>query len=386
MVRWIGAVLIAFSTIFGILYNVQSFNNIIGKFVWPHQRYAIEKLSSLGGKYHHQTLTHEIDGKNYEVLLDIVKEIAPHEPYEGVRGIESKTLLNYVAKPGDPSIPIMSAPISLLFSQEGAYYAVTTLPVLREWIRSRENSQFFAALLAIFLAGIISDFWARQGSFWLRRRQRDRASTRIRFALSFLIIVIFLILSYMWLPGQNLRLIFLPWLVWALFLILWLSRSIWILIDRENDIFEDRSNARIDINGENVDVHLAKYDHVDREVTRYRDLQWQIGIITWAIYYGITWLADQSHKFANLPEKAYFSGLFLTAFLSSVFLLFCEHSANANRRQRRELEVNLRLSERWQFTERGEDTNRLGFRFSVGAFLIAIWLPPLVLLVFRIHG
>lgn len=135
------------------------------------------------------------------------------------------------------------------------------------------------------------------------------------------------------------------------------------------------------ISEEKRDVHLQRLDHVDAEVTRYRDLSWKIAGLNWAIYFAI----DRTFKeYTHWPKELYFIFLFLAAGVGTIFLLFCELSAHRNRIQRRELGIALRLIKRWNFTKRGTNLCRVGFWFSVGVFILAVWAPPLTMLFFRL--
>jgi len=106
----------------------------------------------------------------------------------------------------------------------------------------------------------------------------------------------------------------------------------WLSLEKLNERTQDASTDLPEIKDNRRDVHLTRLDHVDREVTRYRDLCWKIVGLVWAIYY----VLNQSRG-TFLEDIPYFICLFLTAASGTVFLLFCELSANRNRTQRREL-------------------------------------------------
>ena len=74
--------------------------------------------------------------------------------------------------------------------------------------------------------------------------------------------------------------------------------------------------------------------------------------------------------------------IFLIASSSTIFLLFCEHSTIRNKRQRRIIEGAMGMSV-LRYTYLGEDTGRPSFIFSVGVFILAIWLPVISMCLFQ---
>ena len=69
---------------------------------------------------------------------------------------------------------------------------------------------------------------------------------------------------------------------------------------------------------ERRDVHLQRLDHVDAEVTRYRDLNWKIAGLNWAIYFAI----DRTfNEYTHWPKELYFFFLQRTISLGKVVLI-----------------------------------------------------------------
>jgi len=190
-------------------------------------------------------------------------------------------------------------------------------------------------------------------------------------------------LIYLEILSLKLFAIFLYILYSILFIIIFCS-SVWYLISS----LEDRKIAPLrTIAKQRHDIHLSKLDNVRLEITRYRDLSWKIAGLSWAIYgVLITFFRLPENKCAlfnsPMPPLFYFF-IFLTALFSTTFLLYCEWSTIQNKRQRRELEKQLEINERWRFDLNSEEVLRFGFLFSIGAFLVAIWVP--ILIFFYIH-
>lgn len=127
-------------------------------------------------------------------------------------------------------------------------------------------------------------------------------------------------------------------------------------------------------------IRIAKYKLVSDEVTRYRNLEWQIGVYAWGVYYGVS-LFKEKHPY--FPDTMFVPIVFLTAVSATLFLIFCENTANRNREQRRELEIILGLDAAWRFTEGATLLSRPGFLVSMAIFLFAIWAPALIMTFFR---
>lgn len=147
-----------------------------------------------------------------------------------------------------------------------------------------------------------------------------------------------------------------------------------------------------DIDSENLTaIRIARYNHLNSEITRYRDLSWKIVGFTWAIYYalirsfntaGDTHEAFITHSYN--PGSYFFFFMFLTAVFAAIFHLFCEIMVCRNQEARRALEGVLgMLNSKWAHQGNQEDPCRFGFLFSVAVFACIVWLPPLFLLYWR---
>ena len=166
---------------------------------------------------------------------------------------------------------------------------------------------------------------------------------------------------------------------------------IWCLIDccLDEEGVNDDIEQEVDIvhklikqNDHCKDIYLEKYKHLNSEITRYRDLSWQIAALAWGMYYALNWLVTQKCLYFNLPREYFFFYIFLIASSSTIFLLFCEHSTIRNKRQRRIIEGAMGMSV-LRYTYLGEDTGRPSFIFSVGVFILAIWLPVISMCLFQ---
>ena len=127
------------------------------------------------------------------------------------------------------------------------------------------------------------------------------------------------------------------------------------------------------------EMYVAKYEQAWQEVTRYRNLEWQIIAFSWAIYYGALSICkdrDCYHLDLSFPELQVF--LCFAAICATIFLVFCEYSANSNRKLRRSLEEFMGLKKSFRFKPEGEDPYRFGSLVSMVIFLVFIWIPPFV--------
>jgi len=161
--------------------------------------------------------------------------------------------------------------------------------------------------------------------------------------------------------------------------------SLWIFFDLE---YEKDDSKEHETFPENRDIKLSKYTHVNDEITRYRNLSWQIVAFAWAIYYG-------TYSFLNLDREmehyllikvsrgGYVFFTCLIALAATIFLLFCEHTANRNKVLRRGLEERLELDTEFGYTPKSENLWRAGFWISVFIFLGVIWVPILLFLFFK---
>ncbi len=126
-------------------------------------------------------------------------------------------------------------------------------------------------------------------------------------------------------------------------------------------------------------MRLAKYEHLNDEIIRYRDLSWKIPTLAYGIYWGAR---------ALLSEAALGDGLIcffysLTAICATIFLLFCEHAVYRNKPQRREIEETMKLDSEWRYKISVEGPIKPRFLVSVGIFLLAIWIPPWIMFFYR---
>ncbi len=161
--------------------------------------------------------------------------------------------------------------------------------------------------------------------------------------------------------------------------------AFWILLD---SMYDDKQAEpllpRPSNNEDERQIRVAKYNQVYGEITRYRDLAWKIGLLAWAAYYGLNWVSTQQVTlFWKLPPDIFFLSIPLAALCATVFLIYCEHTANRNRRIRREIEEVLILDKEWRFKIEREDPFHPSLWVSVGIFLLFIWTPVLIMLLFR---
>ena len=176
------------------------------------------------------------------------------------------------------------------------------------------------------------------------------------------------------------------WTLLGFVLIVLFCIAFWALL---NKMYDDRPAEsllpRRSKNDDEREIRIAKYNQVYGEITRYRDLAWRIGLLTWAIYYGLNWVSTQSnsHLCWKLTPGIFFISIFITAFFATVFLMYCEHSASRNRIIRREIEEVLALDEEWRFKIGREDPFHPSLWISAGIFLLFIWTPVLIMLLFR---
>ena len=80
--RSIGWSLVFFSTICGILYNINFCNRFIGLIFWRYERQSIEELSKLNSQYQYQVLSLNRFPKSYERMIRLIKANVPYAPYE----------------------------------------------------------------------------------------------------------------------------------------------------------------------------------------------------------------------------------------------------------------------------------------------------------------
>ena len=144
---------------------------------------------------------------------------------------------------------------------------------------------------------------------------------------------------------------------------------------------------------ENRDIHIARYDHLNAEIARYRDLVWKIVAFVWTIYYALLQFLEKGTTAADakassvlvpLPKEWFFFLLFLAAIFATIFHLFCEIMVVRNQTRRRALEGVLGLIDpQWAHQENQENPWRLGFLFSIFVFGALTWVPPIVMLLLK---
>ncbi|GEM_PF-5922853 len=163
----------------------------------------------------------------------------------------------------------------------------------------------------------------------------------------------------------------------------------WRLVDEQT--FSPTTTNPSSINEGQRDIHEARYNHLNTEITRYRDLVWKVTAFAWAIYYALMQFAEgltiQTVSNSDLPKLLLPVGWLLIfciiiALFATIFHAFCEIMAVRNQDRRRSLETAMGLLDpNWAHQETLEQPGRIGFRFSVIVFGILIWAPPLIILV-----
>jgi len=172
------------------------------------------------------------------------------------------------------------------------------------------------------------------------------------------------------------------WFLLFIVLILCFCIATWFLI--ENFSSSDTERHEWHFGPSQRDIRLARLNHVEDEVTRYRDLCWKIGALTWGVYYGLNWVVTQEHHpYLWLPQWAFLLFAILAAGFATTFYLYCEYSTIRNKEQRRELQERLSLDARWRFKPGAERVWRFSFLVSATIFLCAIWVPPIAMIFFR---
>ncbi len=211
----------------------------------------------------------------------------------------------------------------------------------------------------------------------------DRFSEKVAF-----IVTALLSLFSLWFCYSDDAINFL-WVIISAYFIILFAVSIWRLFDLEYEpLDENRKPDQINeskSNGQSMvsQIRLARHNHLNGEITRYRDLSWQITAFCWAIYFSLYWFHYETKEhFPRFTDDIFLACLVLTAIFGTIFLLFCEHTANRNRRQRREMEESLGLDFQWRHKIYGESLSRPGFWISVGIFFVVVWAPPLAMFYF----
>lgn len=132
------------------------------------------------------------------------------------------------------------------------------------------------------------------------------------------------------------------------------------------------------------DIYAWRYRHLNEEISRYRNLCWQIVLYAWGIYYALLWYvrdSEDSIVHFSLPSTWFFIFSFSISVLATIFLLFCEVMTALNQRRRRILENTIGFTDP-NLTHQGEQEAipRFGLVFSIFVFGSLIWAPPLILL------
>lgn len=130
-------------------------------------------------------------------------------------------------------------------------------------------------------------------------------------------------------------------------------------------------------NGER-DALIARYELVNSEITRYRDLSWKVVALGWGIYYVVVLPKDKTALNLDLGTPIMLLILFLTAVFATIFILYCERMTDRNRELRRLLELDLGLTRPFGHTPEKESPLRIGYLFSIFAFLLGVWAPVLI--------
>ncbi len=198
-------------------------------------------------------------------------------------------------------------------------------------------------------------------------------------ALTFFIFIVGLQIYFFFLSYQQYHLV--TWITLFGSLITFLSISIWYVL---RVFVEDRPATNLTRTRNTIrEIHLQRHDHTDSEVTRYRDLVWKIGALTWGTYYGLFWVnynKESSPLYHHLPNELFLFLFYSVAICSTILYLFCERSTNLNRYQRRTLGLALGLRDQWNFKEGSERAWRFGFIVPVTIFILSIWVPFLLVL------
>ncbi|GEM_PF-4459337 len=133
------------------------------------------------------------------------------------------------------------------------------------------------------------------------------------------------------------------------------------------------------------DIHVARYNHLNDEITRYRDLVWKIVAFSWAIYGATIWffylvgikVLNDSSRFSII----FFFLIISTAALTTLCHYRCERMVEENQERRRNLENFLGLSDkRWAHDKNRERCTRINFLGSFIIFFALTWMPPLIMI------
>ncbi len=135
----------------------------------------------------------------------------------------------------------------------------------------------------------------------------------------------------------------------------------------------------------NRDLCLERYQHLNSEIGRYRDLSWKIAVLAWAADY-VVFIDLFSQSGGNVRLESFYNPspeqrmvlLALISLVATVFILFCERMTKNNQALRRDVEATLDLPNAWRHHATQESSRRFGFLLSVSAFIGFIWFPTLL--------
>jgi len=135
------------------------------------------------------------------------------------------------------------------------------------------------------------------------------------------------------------------------------------------------------------DILIARYNHLNDEITRYRDLVWKVVASSWAIYGSIIWYYSATDKnlFKNIQSgfipNSFRCLLITTGIITTLSHIFCELSVLCSKRNRNLLANYLKLENFDRSHENLSDAwaiTRLIISFLI--FSIIIWLPIMFIL------
>ena len=133
------------------------------------------------------------------------------------------------------------------------------------------------------------------------------------------------------------------------------------------------------------DMLLARYNHLNDEITRYRDLVWKVVSSSWAMYGAIIWFFIGDKKIleqiqSNAVPPLFYILLFVVAIVTTISHIFCEISVWCCKRQRNSIARHLNLTDaRWLHDEPSSASSFWRLAISASLFLL-ITLFPLILI------
>ncbi len=176
----------------------------------------------------------------------------------------------------------------------------------------------------------------------------------------------------------------LSWIILLVLLVSWFCITSWQLI--QNSIADLTTNEEQDrpfVWPWQRDVYLARYGHLNSEITRYRDLSSQkSAFIAWAVYGGLILAKNNLKDYLNFSNESFLIFIFFTAIACTILHLFCELMVERNQNSRRLLEEDLSLRNPYHHDPNQESRNRIGFWPSILLIQFFIWSPVLTLIIF----